>query len=427
MFQCFVSKTVRPGCVVLAITASLWCARAVRAQEPESDELRKVNQSVRALIRKVSPSVVQILVTGFGAVEQAQRGNTGVVIGRQKAIGSGFVIDANGYIITNAHVVKGAENTLAPYRDLQQGELVFAFGSPEGLGNSVTMGVVSATARQLDPDSPLVYVQTDAPINPGNSGGPLVNVNGEVVGVNTFILTQSGGNEGLGFAIPSTAISLAYAQLRKYGHIHRSQIGVSLQTITLTLAAALKLPRNSGVVISDVLPESPAEAAGLEIGDVLLSVDGRPASSLPFVSFQFLGRERGDKVHLEVERQQAQLSFDVPMVRREHEMDEVTALADPAKNLVRPLGIVGIEIDKKIAAMLPDLRAPYGIVVAARTADGGSEVPLETGDIIRALNGEPTKTLDQLRDVLAKLPPGASAALQIQRDERLLFVAFTTE
>ena len=316
---------------------------------------------------------------------------------------------------------------LAPYRDLQQGELVFAFGSPEGLGNSVTMGVVSATARQLDPDSPLVYVQTDAPINPGNSGGPLVNVNGEVVGVNTFILTQGGGNEGLGFAIPSTAISLAYAQLRKYGHIHRSQIGVSLQTITLTLAAALKLPRNSGVLISDVLPESPAAAAGLEIGDVLLSVDGRPASSLPFVSFQFLGRERGDKVHLEVERQQAQLSFDVPMVRREHEMDEVTALADPAKNLVRPLGIVGIEIDKKIAAMLPDLRAPYGIVVAARTADGGSEVPLETGDIIRALNGEPTKTLDQLRDVLAKLPPGASAALQVQRDERLLFVAFTTE
>jgi serine protease Do len=272
-----------------------------------------------------------------------------------------------------------------------------------------------------------VYVQTDAPINPGNSGGPLVNVNGEVVGVNTFILTESGGNEGLGFAIPSTAVSLAYAQLRKYGHIHRSQIGVSFQTITLTLAAALKLPRNSGVVISDVLPESPAKTAGLEIGDVLLSVDGRPANSLPFVAFHFLGRERGDKVHLEVQRQQAHLSFDVPMVQSEHEMDQVTALADPAKNLVRALGIVGMEIDKKIAAMLPDLRGPYGIVVAARTADGSSEVALETGDIIRALNGEPTKTMDQLRDALAKLPPGASAALQIQREERLMFVTFTTE
>jgi serine protease Do len=484
MFPCdvqsktFASKTATLDCVVLAITGCLCCASAIHAQEPETDELRKVNQSVRELIRKVSPSVVQILVTGFAAVEQGQRGNTGVVIGRQRAIGSGFVIDADGYIITNAHVVKGAENIqvvlapanadttarsvlaargtvvparvvgvasdldlallkveaenlpklrLATYRDLQQGELVFAFGSPEGLGNSVTMGVVSATARQLDPDSPLVYVQTDAPINPGNSGGPLVNVNGEVVGVNTFILTESGGNEGLGFAIPSTAVSLAYAQLRKYGHIHRGEIGVGLQTVTLTLANALKLPRNTGVIISDVLPDSPAEKVGLQIGDVLLSVDGRPANSLPFVAFHFLGRERGDKVHLEVLRQQAQLSFDVPVVRREHEMDQVTALADPAKNLVRPLGIVGIEIEKKIAALLPELRDPYGIVVAARTADSASQVPLETGDVIRAVNGEPMKTLDQLRVTLAKLPPGSSVALQVQRDERLMFVTFTME
>lgn len=473
------STKARAGWLAFAVAAWLCSAGAANAQEPETDELRKVNQSVRALIRKVSPSVVQILVTGFGAVEEGQRsGNTGLVIGRQKAIGSGFVIDSNGYIITNAHVVKGAENIrvvlpqagadtsarsvlaargttvpasvvgvasdldlallkveeqnlpklpLAPYRELQQGELVFAFGSPEGLGNSVTMGVVSSTARQLDPDSSMVYVQTDAPINPGNSGGPLVNVNGEVVGVNTFILTLSGGNEGLGFAIPSTAVSLAYAQLRKYGHIHRGEIGVSLQTITLPLATALNLPRNTGVIISDVLPDSPAEAAGLRIGDVLLSIDGRPATSIPFVAFHFLGREQGDKVHLEVLRQQAMQSFDVTVVRREHDMDQVTALADPGKNLVRTLGIVGIEIDKKIAAMLPELRSPYGVVVAARTADSGSEVPLETGDVIRALNGEPMKTLDQLRDALAKLPPGSSAALQIQRDERLMFVTFTME
>src|SRR5208282_632801 len=178
---------------------------------------------------------------GYGTLEESDVGNTGVVIGRQRAIGSGFIIDPDGYVITNAHVVNGAQRvqvvlpsanldiaangalssranivparivgvtreidlallkveaknlpalTLANYRNLGQGASVFAFGSPQGLRNTVTRGVISAVAQQTDPDSPLVYIQTDAAINPGNSGGPLVNVNGEVVGVNTFILSQ---------------------------------------------------------------------------------------------------------------------------------------------------------------------------------------------------------------------------------------------
>jgi serine protease Do len=465
-------------CAVLTAIVWLGCAYVTLGQERATEELRKVNESVQALIKSVSPSVVQILVTGFGTVGESGHGNTGEVIGRQSAIGSGFVVDSSGYIITNAHVVSGAQRiqvvlpelnsdssarsvlaakgrvvpaqivgvtqemdlallkvdaeglpalSVAAYRDLRQGELVFAFGSPEGLRNSVTMGVVSATARQTDPDSPLVYVQTDAPINPGNSGGPLVNVNGAVVGVNTFILSQSGGNEGLGFAIPSTAVSLAYAQLRKYGHMHKSDIGIGLQTITLTLAAALSLPRNTGVIISDVLPGGPAEAAGLRVGDVLLSIDDRPAESLPFVAFHFWGRQEGEKVHLVVQRQEYQLTFDVPVMEQKRDIDQVTALADPSKNLVRRLGIVGLEIDKRIAPMLPELRDPYGIVVAARTADSGVGVPLETGDVIRTLNGKPMTTLERLREALAKLGPGSSVALQIQRDEQLMFVAFTME
>jgi serine protease Do len=463
-----------------AFTAVVWlgCGNGALGQERPGDELRKVNEAVQALIKKVSPSVVQILVTGFGAVEESAHGSTGVVIGRQRAIGSGFIIDAEGYIITNAHVVSGAQRVqvvlaaassdtsarsalaatgtvvpaqivgvareidlallkvegknlqalpLADYRELHQGELVFAFGSPEGLRNSVTMGVVSATARQTDPDSPLVYVQTDAPINPGNSGGPLVNVNGQVVGVNTFILSQSGGNEGLGFAIPSAAVHLAYVQLRKYGHLHKSEIGVVLQTITPTLAQALSLPRNTGVILADVLPGGPAEAAGLRVGDVLLSVDGRPADSLPFVAFHLLAREKGDKVHVVVQRYESQLAVDVPVVQEKHDMDVVTALADPSKNLVRALGIIGLEIDKRIAAMLPALRDPYGILVVARTTEGGAQAPLEAGDVIRMLNGQPMITLEQLRETLAKLQPGSSVALQIQREDRLMYVAFTME
>ena len=442
------------------------------------EELHKLNQSVDALIKKVSPSVVQILVTGYGPLEEGDRSNTNTLIGRQRAIGSGFVVEESGYIVTNAHVVNGAQRVqvilpnpaaessleaalstrtrivparivgvsreldlalikvdagtlpalpLANYRKLGQGEMVFAFGSPGGLRNSVTMGIVSAVARQTDPDSPLVYIQTDAAINPGNSGGPLVNVNGEVVGVNTFILSESGGNEGLGFAIPSGVVGVAYRQLRKFGHLHRAQIGIGIQTITPTLAAALNLPRNYGVVISDVQPGSPAEAAGLQIGEVLVAVDGRPADNLPVVAFHFFSVEAGEKVHLDVLRGKERVAFDVAAGEPPHDMDQITGLADPEKSLVPTLGILGVEIDRKIAAMLPTLRDPFGIIVAARSTGATVEVPLAAGDVIRTLNGQPMITLDRLRTALKSLPPGAPVALQIQREQRLLFLSFSLE
>jgi len=463
--------------IATLLTVSLSSGR-VRAQGRSTNELRKTDQSVGALIRKVSPSVVQILVSGYGQVEESEHGNTGVVIGRQRAIGSGFIIDPSGYIITNAHVVKGAQRVqvvlssansddssdaalasktslvpariigvtseidlallkvdaaglralkLASYRNLQQGESVFAFGSPEGLRNTVTRGIISAVARQTDPDATMVYIQTDAAINPGNSGGPLVNVDGEVVGVDTFILSQSGGNEGLGFAIPCSVVNIAYQQLRKFGHLHRPEIGIVVQTITPTLAEGLKLPRNFGVVISDVLPGGPAEAAGVRIGDVLLAIDGKAASSVPYVAFHLMSRESGDKVHLDILRGTLRLGFDVALMEPPKDMDQITALADPEKNLVPALGILAIEIDERIAAMVPELRDPFGIIVAARAAGTTAEVPLTAGDVIRTLNGEPMTTLERLRNALKALPPGAAVVLQIQRDQKLTYVAFTLD
>jgi serine protease Do len=460
-----------------------WCGAAtmVRAQDRATgsmQELRKLDESVDALLRKVSPSVVQILVTGYGQVEESEHGNTGVVIGRQRAIGSGFVVDPSGYILTNAHVVNGAQRVqvvlsdvtaddsldaalspktnlvpariigvtreidlallkvdlnglpalkLANYRELRQGESVFALGSPEGLRNSVTHGIISSVARQTDPDATMVYVQTDAPINPGNSGGPLVDVNGDVVGVNTFILSQSGGNEGLGFAIPCGVVNIAYQQLKKFGHLHRSEIGISVQTITPTLADGLKLPRKFGVIISDVEPDGPALAAGLRVGDILVAIDGKAAGSVPYVAFHLMSRERGDKVHLDVLRENLRLGFDVPLKPAPKDMDQITALADPEKNVIPVLGILGIEIDQKVAAMAPDLRDPFGIIVAARAAGGAAEVPLTTGDVIRTLNGEPMTTLDRLRNTLQALKPGSAVVLQIQRDQKLMYVVFTLD
>jgi serine protease Do len=434
--------------------------------------------TVDVLIKKVSPSVVQIIVTAYAPLEESSRVNAGVVIGRQRASGSGFVIDPDGYIVTNAHVVNGAqrvevvlppptsngslatalsgrieivparivgvarekdlallkiENTrlpalpLASYRDVRQGHTVFAFGSPEGLRNSITHGLISAVARQLDPDSPLIYIQTDAPINPGNSGGPLVNLNGEVVGVNTFILSQSGGNEGLGFAIPCATVRTVYRQLKQFGHLRRQEIGIGIQTITPSMAVGLGLSQKYGVIISDVLPGGPAEAAGLMVGDVLLSLDGQPADNLPSVNYYFLLRDSSEKVEVKVLRGTTQAVYNVGTVEEGQDVDRLISLADSDKNLIPELGILGLEIDKRTAQMLQGLRDPYGIFVSARVTGSIGKVPLVPGDVIRSLNNQPMTTLARLRAALKALPPLAPVVLQVQREGKLIYVPVTLE
>src|SRR5262245_9624518 len=414
------------------------------------DPLARFNDSVETLVKKVWPSVVQILVTSYGPREESDRGNTSVVVGRQRSVGSGFVIDPDGYVMTNAHVVAGAQRIevvlppsdadgslktalsnrtrivparvigvtseidlallkieakvpalpLATYTQVRQGELVFAFGSPGGLRNTITRGIISAVARQTDPDSPLIYIQTDAAINPGNSGGPLVNAKGEVVGVNTFILSQSGGSEGLNFAIPCATARTVFRQFIKYGQLRRQEIGIGIQTITPIMAASLGLPRDYGVIVSDVLPASPAESRGVKPGDVLVSVDGQPADNLPTVNYMFRLRDSNEDVQLVVLRSTGQQSFSVPAVELKSELDDVSAMADAERNLVAQLGILGIEIDQRIASAAKGLRGPYGIIVAAKAAGATTEVPLLVGDVIRDLNGKPMNTLDTLRSAL---------------------------
>ena len=437
----------------------------------EMDPLRRFNASVELLVKRVSPSVVQIATTGYGAVGESERTNAGLIVGVQHTIGSGFIVDPSGYIITNAHVVTNAQQvqvvipvatndstpagaqtyrpevvlativgiapefdlavikieyaaklpslSLANYAELRQGQVVFAFGSPGGLANSVTMGILSATARQTDPDSPMAYIQTDAPINPGNSGGPLVNVNGEVVGVNTFIVSQSGGNEGLGFAIPSAIIKSTYQQIREFGHVHRGEIGLDVQTITPALATSLNLSRTSGLVVSDVFPGGALDSAGVHIQDIITKVDCAPVSGVPYFRFHLMTHAGGEIVHLDVVRGVLPLAFDVRVMRQPHAIDQLAALVDPTKSLVHPLGILGIEIDPRIASALPALRGPNGILVVARSAGSTAEVPLVSGDVIRALNGVPIKTLDQLRSTLQAVPSGVPIVMQIQREEHL--------
>ena len=443
------------------------------------DLLHQLNSSVEALVDRVSPSIVQILVTGYGAAEDSERGQADVVIGRRRAIGSGVVVDPEGYIVTNAHVVTGAQSIevlvpprmstnapldpneggqgksysarivgtsreldlavikidahnipfisiKGPIKPARQGEMVLAFGSPEGLRNTVTMGVVSAVARQPDPDSPLVYVQTDTAINPGNSGGALVDIDGELVGINTFILSSSGGNQGLGFAIPAGVVATAYPQLLKFGHVHQPTIGALVQTITPEMAEALHLQREYGVLVSDIVPGGPADAAGLKIQDIILGVDNTGAASLPQFAQMLYLHKAGDKAKLQILRGTDRLQLDVELVERPHKEDTLADLADPAKNTIRPLDILGVELTLELAKSLPDLRIPTGVIVVARTLGARTgEIPLQTGDVIHGLNGAPVTTLDSLRKALADVKPGQPVALQIERHEQIFFVSFT--
>ena len=464
--------------LVLSIAGPARAQRSTAAARPPSpDPLEEMNESVDALVTKVWPSVVQILVTSYGPREEAERGNASVVLGRQRSVASGFVIDPDGYIMTNAHVVNGAQRIqvvlppadangslasalsgktkivparivgvtteidlallkveaklpalpLAQYTKVRQGEAVFAFGSPGGLRNTITRGIVSAVARQPDPDSPLIYIQTDAAINPGNSGGPLVNVKGEVVGVNTFILSQSGGNEGLGFAVPCATARTVFKQIRKYGQLRRQEIGIGIQTITPAMATSLGLSRDYGVIVSDVLPGSPADLAGVKTGDILVSVDGQPADNLPTISYGFRLRDSSDPVQLVALRGTTQQTFSIGAIEVKNDLDDLSATADAEKNLVQPLGILGVEIDRRVAAMAKGLRDPIGIIVAARAAGATSEVPLAVGDVIRSLNGKEMTTLEALRQALRAIPAGAPITLQIQREGKLMYVSFTLD
>jgi serine protease Do len=440
--------------------------------------LAQLNGALENLAAKVSPAVVQVLVTGYGAARQEDRSQAAFIV-RQHAVGSGVIVDPNGYIMTNAHVVEGAqrirvalplpmgdssglvplgkrrivearllgqhkESDLAllkidqtdlptlPLVSQQRprvGQLVFAIGSPEGLQNSVTLGVVSALARQADPSKPLTYIQTDAPINPGNSGGPLVDMNGSVVGINTFILSEGGGSEGLGFAIPARVVEFVYRSLRKYGHVHRVEIGAVAQEITPTLAEGLQLPQHWGVVVSDVKPGGPAQAAGLQVQDIILSADDRRVETLPSLSAALYLHRLDQVVKLEVLRGKERITINIPAIEHHDQMDQLLDTVNPENSLIPRLGVLAIDITGELGTKLSSvLRIPSGVIVVGRAVELITpETGLQAGDVIHQLNTVPIDSTQTLRAAVDKLKSGDPAVLQIERDGELMFVSFEME
>jgi serine protease Do len=444
------------------------------------DVIHEMSAAFESLVKRVSPAVVEVLVTGYGTDEDEDDTKGPSPFGRERSLGSGVIIDPDGYIVTNFHVVRGADRVrvvltpkagedsqptamlkskgrilnarvvgtsktvdlavlkveatglptlpLARYDQLHKGEVVLAFGSPEGLENSVTFGLVSSVLRQPDPDDPMVYIQTDAAINPGNSGGPLVDVDGNVVGIDTFIYTKSGGNEGIGFAIPSGIVRYAYEQIRKYGRVRRRTIGADLQSLTPDLAGGLELTDTPGIVVADVDEDGPAGGAGLHVGDVIEAIDGMPVDNVALFTLSLYLRTTGDKVNLQVLRGSKELSLEIPVLEPAHDLSRLADLSNPVKDLLPRLGIIGVTITPEIAELVGPLRISSGVLVTATIANRlAVDSGLQEGDVIHTFNRTPIKSLDDLRNAFGQLKPGDPAALQVERSGKLTFLTFEME
>jgi serine protease Do len=418
---------------------------------------------------------VQIFSVGYGTTPGGA--DVSGLLHQHESIGSGVIVDPSGYIVTNAHVVdaprrvqvrlpprpdeiegrasilkgkgrlvgarivgRDRETDLAVLKidvsglpslsfadsdELKSGQLVFAFGSPLGLESSVSMGVVSGTARQFGPENPMIYVQTDASINPGNSGGPLVDVNGHVVGINTFILSRSGGSEGVGFAAPSNIVRAVYEQIRATGRVRRGEIGVRAQTITPHLADALDLELSWGVVLGDVVPEGPADRAGLRIGDVVLTLDGKRMENGRQLDVNLYRRPIGSTVTLSVLRSSQTRTFDVEVVERRDFQLELQHFVTPEQNLIPGLGILGLDLTPEIERLLPALRKRTGVLVASRVAKGHhDDEGFEPGDVIHRLNHREVTSLEDLRSALGEVARGSAVAVQVERGGGMRFVSF---
>jgi len=449
-----------------------------QATPPPASDLAQLSSALQMLAEQVGPSVVQVFTSGFDPIVRSEGEMSGVVT-RQRGSGSGVVVDPAGYVITNAHVVEGArqvqvllavppdpnsqfrsilrprgelvtarvvgtdqETDLAVLKidrtglptlqlgdsdELRQGQLVLAFGSPLGLTNSVSMGVVSSVARQLQPESPMIYIQTDATINPGNSGGPLVNMAGRLVGINTSMFSQSGGSEGIGFAVPSNIVANVYNQIRKDGRVRRGEIGVVAQTITPILASGLKLPQDWGVIIADVIPGGTAAIAGVEVNDIVLTVNGKIMENARQFEVNLYQHSIGEIVQLEILRGGERLRKGVGLNDRAEEPGRFADLVNRGAELVPEFGVFAVGINDLVRQMIP-LRDPSGVLVAAVSGEAALQgTVFEPGDVIHSVNGTRIHNLAALKAATAGLRTGEAIVVRTERRGRYVLLGFTKE
>src|ERR1700733_14838919 len=453
--------------------------KSTASSTDRSNILQQYDEAIDQVAEKAMHSVVEIEVTGFAKPEGDDADQDQQTLQRQRAIGSGVIVDSDGYIVTNNQVVAvalGIRVIVAPatvelvmghaqlanqqriyeakligmnrYADLavikieahglpaiplpelfhvRLGQTVIAIGSPQGLDHTITKGIVSAVGRQPELDRPMVYVQTDAPINPGNSGGPLIDRDGNLIGINTFIYTQGGGSEGLGFAIPEPIVQFAYAELKEFGSVPPITINCHAQSITPDLADAMKLKQNWGVIVSDVEPGGPAAAAGLKPRDLVTTIDGFPIDCLPqYTVFLYL-HPHGVPMEMKVLRDGNPVTVSVNPAVAPPSIENLADLINAKTDLIASLGIFVIDLKGQFAEAMAT-RSKSGVIVAGLlSGEPATLADLQAGDVIFSLNGKPVSSTAGLRQDLASLKTGDAVVFEVERQSVIVYVAFEVE
>ena len=427
----------------------------------------------RAIVQSQGPAVVGVTVAGLrnvgadasggdedsGPDPEAEpffrffRGIPGLRLPPQGAMpfrgqGSGFIVSADGLILTNAHVVRGAKQvtvklsdrrefaakvlgsdtstdvavlkvdakglptvTLGDPRAVQVGDWVLAIGAPYGFEQTATQGIVSAKGRSLPGDSYVPFIQTDAAVNPGNSGGPLFDSSGRVVGINAQIYSQSGGFQGLAFAIPLDVALHVKEQIVAKGRVDHARLGVTLQDLSAPLASSFGRASPSGALVANVVPGSAAEKAGLKSGDVITAVDGVPVQVAGDVSGRVGLAKPGERLNLALWRDKSRSELSVTLGRAEPERGEQAAAAEG--------GTLGLAVRPLQRDELRSAGLDHGLLV--EQVSGPAQLAgVQRGDVLLALNGKPVQGIAQVRDALRAHPK--HVALLVMRDGQQIFV-----
>jgi len=377
-----------------------------------------------------------------------------------QGFGSGFIISADGYVITNAHVVNNATEITVGLQDqreydatlvgsdvttdiallklsaqglptvnigdsdtLKTGQWVLAIGSPFGFEHTATQGIVSALARTLPDDTYVPFIQTDVAVNPGNSGGPLFNTDGEVIGVNSQIFSRSGGYQGLSFAIPINVAMTVADQLKSQGYATRGWLGVQIQSLTQDLAEAYQLDRPRGAFVAAVVDNSPAKKAGFQVEDIVLKFNGknvRHADALPPLVGAIAPGSTVDAIVLRGGKEK-RLSVTIEALEQD------SRVAQASRNSVMPeneAGRLGVVVSSLNDDELMELNVEFGVLVnAVEPGSAAADAGVRKGDVIASLNRKPIDTVQKLGAVLGSVPAGKALPLRVYREGNALFLA----